>query len=526
MIICGPFHSVCNPPVGMAYLKSYLQASGIACSLHDLNILSRRFLLDAAFAPGFIDRMYSQSSRTYLAEAVVWSWHEPDGPSALIHRTVASGSEALIRFWQEERLEDLTRDPEVVRFSEVLRAWLDEQVDRLMAEVQRWAGFSTTITNLPVNLYMAKRFKAHDPGLLVIMGGPEVTHRNAKEMLDSFPYLDAVIPPPAFEPLATLLKNPEALRDGPVPTGVWCRDGEGIVRPAIKQAEPFLDGLPYADWDGIDLGAYDPGFIVKDLVSVDPYYPVVPLHTSQGCSYNQCDFCYNIALYPHYASQSSERVLAEIRHQIEAVGSRGFFFTDFEFNGSVNRLMDICRLIQETFADPIRFYVWLRIDKINRFMLEAIHDAGCQQVFIGLEAVDDHILRLMNKGYNSALALKKLELLNDFQMETPLFHYEFNLIKLYPGETLASVKNTLATVAENYPLFYKKVTAVVPFMLHEGTPAFLGINSKVTGCMSSIFPPGVTLRSYRYVIDAPDDATLADREELWDAVNALASRVS
>ncbi len=526
MLICGPFHSVCNPPVGMAYLKSYLETAGIGCKLFDLNIQSRECLKEIHIDANLIDRLYSQSCRTYIAEAMVWSWHDPDGAKAIIQRTQASESTALLEFWQDERLSDLINDPKLIRVSRLLQKWINAQVNHLALQAQGWVGFSTTITNIAANLYMARQFKKHNPDLLIVMGGPEITHRNAPEILQSFPYVDAVIPPPAYAPFAALLTDVPAAGNGNIPEGVWYRHPNGRITPAKRPPEPDLEKLPYADWSDLDLTAYDPGFIVRDTKSVAPYYPVIPLHTSQGCSYNLCNFCYNISLYPHFSSQSPQRVISEIKHQIEDVKSYGFFFTDFEFNGSIDRVMEICRLIRETLDHPIRFYAWLRIDKLNRTLLKAIHSAGCQQVFIGLEAVDDDLLRLMNKGYTADMALKKLKMLNDFQSEHPYFHYEFNLITHYPGETLESVKNTLATVMENYSLFYRKVSAAVPFMLHEGTPAHAGINGSATGCMTPIFPSGTTLRSYRYVIDLPFDPTLADRDELWSAVTAVAHRKS
>jgi hypothetical protein len=520
MLVSGPFHSTNNPMVGMAYLRAYLEQRGIACPTHDLNIESRAFLQAAVPDPILIRRLYSASSRTYLAEAMAWSWLDPDGPRGVIGRALTDRSAVLADFWRNEGIDQLDTDPVVARASCLLRGWLLKRTREIARSAGTWVGFSTAITNLASNLFVARELKSLRPELVTIFGGPEVTSRNAPEMLASFPFIDAAIPAPAYASLAWLAQNTESIGQRRVPAGVVWRSGDTIEAGAQGQSMD-LDEIPPANWTSFPMGLYDVGFVLKDLSSeLCKYYPTIPVHTSQGCSYNRCDFCYNTSLYSSFATRAPVRVVAELHHQIRVMGTRGFFFTDFEFNAVPSRVAEICRLIRQT-GDSIRFYAWLRLDKTDKELLERVYEAGARQIFIGVEAVDDEILTLMRKGYDARLALERLEMLHEFVGDHPDFRYEFNIISNYPGETLGSVRNTLAQIAENPHLFLGHVAAVVDFMLHEGSPAHVRLAGSAVGCMTPLLPRGAAVRSYRHLLQPDDTPDYRQRVQIWAAVRAL-----
>jgi radical SAM superfamily enzyme YgiQ (UPF0313 family) len=392
---------------------------------------------------------------------------------------------------------------------------MDEAV-RMAALSQGWVGFSTTITNLAANLFLSECLKMLEPKILIIMGGPQVTDRNAEELLSSFSSIDAAVPAPAFQALERLVKRRDS-NDG-VP-GAWVRCADGRIVNGGPSEWPLVDELPPANWSDLRLDLYDPSLFLEDCEEEDlaSYYPAIPLHTSRGCSHNRCGFCYNVAIYPRYASQSPQRVLRELTHQIDQIGSRGFFFTDFELNGDPKRLEDTCDLIIREDLD-VRFFSWFRLDKITYHSLEKLYNAGGRQIFIGLEAVDDHLLRLMRKGYNSSLAIEKLRVLDDFATGHPGFAYKFNLIKHYPGETLESVKNTLDIVTQYGGLFEGRLAAAVEFILHEGTQAHRDARTPLVGCMDVLLPRTAKLRSYQFLADNSEDSTTLERAKIWHEV--------
>src|SRR5262245_61943869 len=122
MFVCAPFHSIANAPVGMAYLRSFLQQRGIDCPLEDLNITARMYLMenqdldaDAAARRRIVDEMFALSRRTYMAEALTWSWLSGDGAEGLVDRLRLHPSQTLRDFWLGAGIEDIITRPEIER---------------------------------------------------------------------------------------------------------------------------------------------------------------------------------------------------------------------------------------------------------------------------------------------------------------------------------------------------------------------------------------------------------------------------
>jgi tRNA A37 methylthiotransferase MiaB len=524
MLIVTPFHSTINPPVGMAYLRAYLQKHDISCDTLDLNIASRDILSEQpSFAP-FVKKLFSPSRRMYIAEVLIWSWHFAGGLREVVDRILTLPPSPVRTFWIEKGVAKLHDTPIWGQISECLRSFLVQRLSNAVSMASSdWVGFTTTITNIASTLYCAKMLRDAFPELFIVLGGPEISERNVHEIMNSCPALDAVVAAPAYYPLVEILKYHRNRMQSikPIP-GVLTREDVRRGAPLVPVTHFDIADVPFADWHGFDLSCYEPGFIVRDRPITANRIPVVPIHTTHGCSYNKCSFCYNTGIYSSYSEQTPDRVVNEIRYQMEKTGSTHFFFTNFELNARVDSLFELCRLISQAGLD-MRFYAWLRLDKINEPLLDALFEAGARQIFIGVEAVDDNLLQLMNKGYKSKTALDILELLYGFWENHPAIHYEFNLISDYPGETLASVKNTLTVVAERFHLFYRRVGAVVEHMLHEGTPVFRLIGDQAEGCIGPLLPPRYSIRSYQYLHHEHGE-NKNERAEIWSAIRSLVQR--
>jgi len=532
MLICAPFHSISNAPVGMAYLSSYLESQGIPCPMRDLNIEARAYIESQGFSKEQMEAFFSLARRTYLAEAVAWSWHHPDGAEGIVHQALAK-PEIMRKFWIEDiGVERIISDPEVRRLGEHLRDWLDDKALAIAQDTSlEWLGFSCVITNLPITLYLSQKIRQRRDDLLILMGGAHLSHRNAFQLLENFAYIDATIPAPAYHALATLIHYRVSNSQGPIPPGVWRRRRHRVGATADDETIEYnstpekldMNALPPANWSYLDMNAYESGFMLMGPQGTDfsKWYPTIPIQTSRGCSYSKCRFCHNVVDYPAYAMRRPEVVAADIRHQIEQIGSKGFFFTDDEFTGSAKRVMEICDLLREISQD-IRFSLWMRLDAVEEALLEAMYAAGGRQFFIGVEAVDNHLLKLMAKGYGSKEALRRLDVLYQFGQRHPDVIYAYNLIINYPGETLESVQNTFQHVAENPHLFVGSLSACCEFHIYEGTPAYYKHAENAEGCLDTLLPPGVAMPSFRYLLPNHDLKTWPERRQIWKAIGDMA----
>jgi hypothetical protein len=210
--------------------------------------------------------------------------------------------------------------------------------------------------------------------------------------------------------------------------------------------------------------------------------------------------------------------VAEIHDRL---GMRNFFFTDDEFNASRRRCIELARALRT--GPDIRFFAWLRLDKIDEHLLDELYAAGCRQVFIGVEAVDDELLQHLSKGYSASVALDRLRRLHRFASAHPDFSYFYNLIIDHPCEQAASIERTLATVEAEADLFAGRVAALCRYHLYEGTPAFARFGDGAPGVLEPLTPPGVEVDSFRYLPPSQARPDAADRLDLWRRVGKALS---
>ncbi len=515
VFVVAPFHSTSNPPVGLAYLVAHLDRAGIEAGVRDLNIEARWQLRDvgAGVVAEYADELFLQSQRSYLGEAAAWSWLDPGGAEALCRRVRAHPSAEIRAHWLDTvGLERLTTDTLLASVGDALRQWLEAEARHIATSGVGWVGLSLTVSNLGAALFVARVLRRENPELTILLGGPHVNERNAVELLDVYP-ADGAIPASAYAPLVEVLTTaPDHAVRGAVRRGA-AGDLVGDPRPRGSS----MQSLPFADWSGIDLDRYDRAFGVAHAWAGTGQtdFRVVPLQTSRGCSYSKCEFCHNVIDYPEYLVQSPDRVLAELEHQIAQLGVRSFFFTDDEFNGSLRRVRQLTTLIAEG-AEDIRWFAWLRLDRLTDRALEGIYRAGCREVFIGVEALVDPILAELKKGYGAELALDRLRLLAAFARTHPDFSYGFNLIGCHPCETVDDVRQTMRVIAAEPELFEGHVSAVCEYHVYEGTPGARRFGQGAPGLLDPILPPGIRLTSFRLM---PRDAPRAEeRRRLWREV--------
>lgn len=524
MLVCAPFHSIANAPVGMAYLGGWLSAHGHSAPLRDLNIEARAHLLETCSAPasgeddtGIVPDLFALARRTYLGEALVWSWLHPEGPEGLVAQVLGWPDATQRNFWIGQGIERLTADPALVRVGSRLKAWLDERAAEL-AGASSWLGFSVTVTNLPATLYLLREVHRRAPDLFTVIGGPHVTSRSAGPLLRAATGLDAAIPMPGYGPLLALLKAVEAGDAGPVP-GVWRRVGDRVEGDP-RRIDVALDEIPPARWSDLPMHLYESGFqMAGSREELARFYPTVPIETTRGCSYARCSFCHNVVDYMKYRMRHPDRVIDEILHQMDTVGSRGFFFTDDEFGGSERQVEHLCSVLGEM---GVRWFCWVRLDSIDRPFLERVYGAGARQLFIGAEAVDDALLQAMHKGYGAQEAVARLQILHDFWLDHPDFLYTFNLIANHPTETVESVRNTLAVVSEYPDLFLGRLAACCFYHLYEATPDFARFGSLARPCLDPVLPPGTELPSFRWLLPQHDPDTVPRRFSMWEAIGDFA----
>ena len=213
------------------------------------------------------------------------------------------------------------------------------------------------------------------------------------------------------------------------------RNGKPVVNPFNDHFD--MNQLPIPDWSLMPKNADYFNPVVKRM-------PFATMQTSRGCP-AKCIFCTSPFFYGHdIRVRSAENVLKEIRY-LTNLGYKEIFFRDETFTAYKQRNQKICEGILDEKIDV----TWIangRVDMIDRESVEFMKKAGCHMLKFGVETGDDQMLINLKKGATVEQAREAFRICHEAGMDTHA-HMVFG----GPGETLETIKNTLAFIKEIDP---------------------------------------------------------------------------
>lgn len=220
-----------------------------------------------------------------------------------------------------------------------------------------------------------------------------------------------------------------------------------------------LDSLPMPAWD---------------LVNIDPYremwlkssgYFSLNIATTRGCPF-KCNWCAKPIYGNRYNSRSPQNVVNELQYLKEHIGFDHIWFCDDIFGLKPGWVQEFAKLVQKTQLS-FRFKIQARADLLlQENYIQALSDAGCENVWMGAESGSQKILDAMDKGITIEQIRVATELLKKHKIH-PSFFIQFG----YLGETKKDILATIQMINEllpfsigisvSYPLpgtvFYEKV---------------------------------------------------------------------
>ncbi|MCP4649195.1 MAG: radical SAM protein [PVC group bacterium] len=341
IIVNTPPWGILMPPLGIAYLSSYLKSQGIVPDVYDLNL-----------------ELYLQADEK---QKEFWRLDTINRflPVDIAHNIFNNFKDRL-----EELAEELS-SYEIIAFS----------VNNFI---------STTLAGL-LGTCIKKRFSQNK----IVLGGPGCFYSwdrqtVAKDSVDFFVLGEGEL---AFHQLI------KAIEENRYPTsipGVFCsqKRGEGSYIPL----EPVknLDAIPFPTFSEFDLKKYNHGSEYKPL----------PMLTSRGCI-NSCSYCIDCQMCNFYRIRSPKHIISEINHHVENYGITHLEFNDLLCNGNLYRLDKLCdRLVESDFGLTWSSYAAIR-KNMGFSLLEKMRKTGCSSLCYGMESGSDFVLKRMNKHYTS-----------------------------------------------------------------------------------------------------------------------------
>lgn len=182
----------------------------------------------------------------------------------------------------------------------------------------------------------------------------------------------------------------------------------------------------------------------SDFVIANYETKALPCFASRGCLFS-CAFCADSPFSRPFRKISS-KILQENLQNIYKKGYRLLWFSDLLINGIINELTTAFRRLLEN-GRKIEWTAMATPDpKLSPSILQELASIGCISLNLGLESGSDHILSLMNKGFNRAIAKESIK--NIFQAGV---YVQLNLMVGFPGESEDDFQQTISLLQELRP---------------------------------------------------------------------------
>ena len=217
------------------------------------------------------------------------------------------------------------------------------------------------------------------PTVKTIVGGPHVTIMREQVLREC----NAIDYGAVYEGEGTLTE----LCQGELPEadirGLISRQNGDIIYAGDRKPVSNLDQIPWPRYERFEL---------------HKYMGEMTIYSSRGCPH-KCIFCPNRILSPHYRSRSPGHVVDEMEYWYRK-GCRQFNFDDDNFNLIRERVFAICDEIKRRGLKDLflRCSNGIRADRVDREMLEKMHEVGFRYIAFGVDAGNNRMLEVVKKG--------------------------------------------------------------------------------------------------------------------------------
>ena len=219
-----------------------------------------------------------------------------------------------------------------------------------------------------------------------------------------------------------------------------------------------LDNIPFPDYEGFQFGEYlkeNP-----DMSDEGMAYSRVSVIGGRSCKYN-CTFCFHPS-GSRYRQRSLDSIFSEIDYLIAHYPINYIALREELFATDNVRVREFCKRMEKYDFD---WSIQLRIDSINRELVDILKGTRCRYVFVGVESAVDEVLKSMRKGITISQIETALDLLN----ETGI-HSRSGVILGDTVETLETACQSLEWVKRNrnkYRLFVDMIIAFPGSILYK-----------------------------------------------------------
>jgi radical SAM superfamily enzyme YgiQ (UPF0313 family) len=301
-------------------------------------------------------------------------------------------------------------------------SFYDAIADKLLAASPDLVGLMTDADSLHHTTLIADRIKARSPSIMVCAGGPTTTPI-ARMFLERMPAFDLVVRGEGELTFAHLLRT---LASGEGPGGVrgltW-RDGAAVIENPDRPLIDHLDDLPMPDFD-----AYP-----------DTGTAALYLDVGRGCPF-KCRFCSTAPFWERrYRMKSATRIIDEMRLLRDRWGRTHVNFAHDIFTANQRWTGEFCEAMLEARLG-MTWSCSTRTDTISPALLGQMAEAGCDEIYYGIESGSTEIQKRIDKNLDLQQVREVVVATREVGIRPVT-----GLIIGYPFETEETLSDTLET---------------------------------------------------------------------------------
>jgi anaerobic magnesium-protoporphyrin IX monomethyl ester cyclase len=320
----------------------------------------------------------------------------------------------------------LSKFPEYQKLDfETLDYYQNESVDTIAAEVRHrrpaMVLFSVYVWNYALYRELARRIKADDPGVLIVLGGPEVSD-DTEEFLRDNPGFDVIVTGEGEHTFHELVRRWLDGQDFSTVRGLTYRGSTGpVVNPP---ANPAI----LADVNVI------PSPLRPHIIDAEKIRgSFAALETQRGCNFS-CGFCRYRKIGQGARFFDLDRVFEDIDFLKEA-GMRHLYIMDPTFNNDIERAKKILRHIIAADMNLV-----INAEMVPEFfeeeLLKLALQAGIVNIEVGIQSINTPTLKTMMRPRSARKLDARIAMATDIRVGDKKFNVIPQIIYGLPSEGL------------------------------------------------------------------------------------------
>lgn len=330
---------------------------------------------------------------------------------------------------------------------------LGDCIEHNHIDVVASGGLSGEFSSIyPIFEFVKQRY----PHVITVVGGGLVT-ASPEVALQALQYADlGIIGEGEYvfvDLIRALQKGAELSR---VPGLIVRRFGQ-LVRTPPPHHILDLNLLPLPDYEGFEYDAYlqrNSGGLGWHQEKLSP----ASIIGSRACPYS-CTFCFH-PTGDHYRERPLDSIFTEIDYLRSRYNINYISLREELFAVNKERIKDFCRMIA---AYDIYWSLQLRIDQVSVDLFEMLKKSNCFYVYLGIESLDDRVLKSMRKNITARMIKDTLKMAREVGIMV-----RSGLIFGDKAETRDSAEATLNWLSEqpdDYAAVFKRPAIIADMLI-------------------------------------------------------------